>query len=324
MAQIYFDDDASLSVLDGRTIAVIGYGNQGRAQALNLRDSGAEVVVGGIEDDALRQAGTDGFRTMPIGAAVSEGDILFLLLPDEIQREIYGLDVVQRLVPGHTLNFAHGYNVRFGYITPPPDVDVIMVAPRMIGVGVREHFVAGSGAPAFVAVEQDASGTAWSTTLALAKAIGSTRAGALRTTFAEETELDLFSEQAVWPAILGLLTESYDVLTGRGYQAEAVLMEAYASGEAARVFQKMAEVGLFGQMRFHSRTSQYGTLTRSKTVLPSEFRDKLEETLEFIRSGGFANEWEAEREKGFPVFDRLKREALEHPINRVEETLRPA
>ncbi len=323
MARIYFDDDANLSVLDGLTIAVIGYGNQGRAQALNLRDSGVAIVVGGLEDEALDQAGTDGFPTMSIGSAVSEGDVVFLLLPDEVQREIYGIDVVHRLRPGHTLNFAHGYNVRFGYIRPPQDVDVIMVAPRMIGVGVREHFVAGGGAPAFVAVEQDASGRAWSTTLALAKAIGSTRAGALRTTFAEETELDLFSEQAVWPAILSLLTTSYDLLTDQGYQAEAVLMEAYASGEAARVFQKMAEVGLFGQMRFHSRTSQYGTLTRSKTVLPLDFRSKLEETIEFIRDGSFADEWEAERARGYPVFDRLKVEALEHPINRVEQTLRP-
>ena len=322
MAEIYFDGDADLSVLDGQTVTVIGYGNQGRAQALNMRDNGAHVVVGGIEDDALERARTDGFPVMSIASSVSSGDILFLLLPDEIQREVYQRDIAPRLRPGHTLNFAHGYNIRFGHIVPPDDVDVIMVAPRMIGVGVREHFLAGTGAPAFVAVDRDVSGRAWSKTLALAKAIGATRAGALKTTFAEETELDLFSEQAVWPAVVRLLTDAYEVLTDRGYAPEAVLLESYVSGEAARVFQKMADVGLFGQMRFHSRTSQYGTLSRSRNVLPEGFRTKLEETIDYIRDGRFAREWDEESRAGYPVFDRLRKDAFDHPINLTEEILR--
>jgi len=321
MAEIYYDDDAALSVLDGRVMAIIGYGNQGRAQALNLRDSGVEVIVGSIRDESYEQARDDGFRVVSIAEAVERGDVLFLLLPDEVQREVYQRDVQARLRPGQALNFAHGYNIRFGYIEPPPGVDVIMVAPRMIGVGVREQFVAGGGAAAFVAVEQDATGEAWPTALAIAKALGATRAGALRTTFSEETELDLFSEQAIWPAIFQLLCLAYETLTERGYQPEAVVMEAYASGEAARVFQKMADVGLFRQMFYHSQTSQYGTLTRSRHALPEGFRQTLDTVIDAIREGRFAEEWERERAAGYPVFQRLREEALRHPINAVETRL---
>jgi ketol-acid reductoisomerase len=192
----------------------------------------------------------------------------------------------------------------------------------MIGVGVRERFVAGSGAPAFVAVEQDATGQAWLTALAIAKGIGATRAGALRSTFAEETELDHFSEQAVWPVITRLLRMAYELLTERGYQPEAVLMELYASGEPAQVFKEMAEVGLFRQMSFHSHTSQYGTLSRGPRVLPDDFRATLAQALDAIQQGSFAQEWEAERQAGYPVFERLKAEALAHPINQVEDRLR--
>ena len=322
MAEIYYDGDADVSVLDGRVMAVIGYGNQGRAQALNMRDSGVEVIVGSVQDESYAQAQDDGFPVMPIEEAAREGDVLFLLLPDEVQREVYHRDLAPRVQAGQALTFAHGYNIRFGYIEPPADLDVIMVAPRMIGIGVREHFVAGSGAPAFVAVEQDATGRAWPTTLAIAKAIGATRAGALRTTFREETELDLFSEQAIWPTIIRLLTLAYETLTEEGYQPEAVLMEAYASGEAARVFQKMADVGLFRQMRFHSHTSQYGTLTRSRRLLPEDFQKTLQEVIDGIRQGRFAEEWERERADGYPVFERLREEALSHPINRTEERLK--
>ncbi|MDX1429403.1 MAG: ketol-acid reductoisomerase [Rhodothermales bacterium] len=324
MADILFDEDPDLSAVDGRTVAVIGYGNQGRSQAFNMRDSGLTVIIGGIEDESLLRARDDGFETTSISEAVDAADIIFLLLPDEIQREVYAKDLEAPLRSGHTLNFAHGYNVRFGYIHAPDDIDVIMVAPRMIGVGVRELFVSGSGSPAFVAVEQDATGRAWPTAIALAGAIGCTRGGVLRTTFAEETELDLFSEQAIWPSILKLLTLSYEVLTERGYQPEAVVMEAYASREPARVFDKMAELGIFRQTRLHSRTSQFGTLTRMETVLPKAFRLKLEQTIDAIRSGDFSAEWETERGAGYPEFNRLHTEARRHPINDVEDRLRPA
>ncbi|HIQ05590.1 MAG TPA: ketol-acid reductoisomerase [Anaerolineae bacterium] len=321
MVHVYRDDDADLSVLDGRKVAIIGYGNQGRAQGLNMRDSGVEVLVGNIEDASFDRAEADGFPTMSIAKAIQAGDVLCLFLPDEVQQEVYRQDIAPLLRSGQTLNFAHGYNIRYGFIRPPKDVDVIMVAPRMIGVGVRERFEAGSGAPAFVAVEQDATGLAWPTTLAIAKAIGATRIGALKTTFAEETELDHFSEQAVWPVIVRLLTMAYELLTNRGYQPEAVLLELYASGEAAQVFQEMAEVGLFRQMSFHSQTSQYGTLSRASRVLPDDFRMIMAQILDEIQQGTFAQEWEAERQAGYPRFRRLKAEALSHRINDVENSL---
>lgn len=321
MLRFYFDDDADLRMLDGRLVAVIGYGNQGRAQALNMRDSGVDVLVGSIRDDGYARAEEDAFPVLTIGEAVDEADILFLLLPDEVQREVYGAVVASRLQNGHTLNFAHGYNIRYGYIRPPEGVDVVMVAPRMIGVGVRERFLEGGGAPAFLAVEQDATGRAKATALALARAIGATRAGVLETTFAEETELDLFTEQALWPAVYRTLMLSFDVLVEKGYQPEAVLLELYASGEASQVFKEMAEVGLFRQTRMDSQTSQYGTLTRSDRMAAAPFRAVLDQALAEIRDGRFAREWEAEREDGYARFERLRSQALAHPINEVEETL---
>lgn len=320
--RVYYDDDADLSVLAGRTVAIIGYGNQGRAQGLNMRDSGLEVIVGNVRDASFDRAVADGFPTMAIGEAARAGDVLCLFLPDEVQQEVYRRDIAPVLRPGQALNFAHGYNIRYGFIRPPQDVDVIMVAPRMIGVGVRQRFVAGSGVPAFVAVEQDATGQAWPTVLAIARAIGATRVGALETTFAEETELDHFSEQAVWPVIFRLLTTAFELLTEQGYQPEAVLLELYASGEAAQVFREMAEVGLFRQMDFHSRTSQYGTLSRAPRVVPDDFKAVLARVLAEIRAGTFAREWELERQAGYPAFDALKARALAHPINQVEDRLR--
>ena len=319
---IYKDGDADLSALEGRQVALMGYGNQGRAQGLNMRDSGLDVIVGNIRDESFERAQTDGFLTMSIAEAAQAGDVLCLFLPDEVQQAVYESEIEPHLEPGKTLNFAHGYTIRYDIIRPPANVDVVMVAPRMIGVGVRERFVAGSGAPAFVAVEQDTTGEAWPTVLAIAKAIGATRVGALRSTFAEETELDHFAEQAVWPVIVRLLTLSYEVLVDRGYQPEAVLLELYGSGEAAQVFQEMAEVGLFKQMSFHSQTSQYGTLSRGPHVLPDAFRQTLDEALDAIQSGDFAEEWEAEQERGYPVFKRLKGKALSHPMNAIEEELR--
>lgn len=321
MARFFTDDDADLSVLASSTIAIIGYGNQGRAHALNMRDSGLNVIVGSVRDQSFERAVTDGFAVMPIEAAVDEADVLCLLLPDETQREVYSRDVAPRLHAGHTLDFAHGYNIRFGHIVPPEDVDVVMVAPRMIGVSVRQLFEQGSGAPAFLAVHQDASGRAWPATLALAKALGATRSAALESTFAEETELDLFSEQAIWSTIIRLFMLSFEVLTEKGYQPEAVLLETYASGEPARVMEKMAEVGLVEQMRFHSRTSQYGTLSRGKVMMPDLFRHLLERVIDEIRDGTFAAEWDREHAAGSTRFETLKQAALKHPAIAAEASL---
>jgi ketol-acid reductoisomerase len=322
MGRVFYDKDADLRVLAGKTVAIIGYGNQGRAQALNLRDSGMEVVVGGRRDASLEQAEADGFRTMTAAEAAAEGDVICLLVPDEVQQQVYRDEIAPGLEAGKALDFAHGYNVHYRLIASPEKVDVIMVAPRMIGVGVRQRYLAGKGVPAFVAVAQDGSGEAWAKTLALARGIGCTRAGALETTFAEETELDHFSEHFVWPAIFRVLVGSFEFLTGKGYQPEAVVSELWGSKEAAEILEQMAERGIFGQMSYHSQTSQYGTLTRTARALPPGVRECMEEALAEIRQGSFAREWESEQKAGYPVFSRLKEEALRHQVNEVERRVR--
>jgi ketol-acid reductoisomerase len=322
MATIYYDKDADLRLLKGKTVAIIGYGNQGRAHALNLRDSGIDVVVGGVPDATLRQAEEDGFATMSVAEAAAAGHLICLLIPDEVQQQVYREEILPHLKPGKVLDFAHGYNVHYGLIAPPPDVDVIMIAPRMIGVGVRDAYVAGRGVPAFVAVHQDGSGEAWPKTLALAKAIGCTRRGAIESTFAEETELDHFSEHFVWPATFRILVGAFEFLAENGYQPEAVLMELWGSKEAAEVLAQMADVGIFRQMDFHSPTSQYGTLTHMESALPADTRGRMEAALEEIKDGSFAREWELEQASGYPVFTRLKQAALAHPLNEVEERVR--
>ena len=322
MARVYYDADADLGVLAGKVVAIIGYGNQGRAQALNLRDSGIKVVVGGLADATLAQAKEEGFPTMSAAEAAAAGDIICLLIPDEVQQHVYREQVLPHLAPGKALDFAHGYNVHYGFIAPPGEIDVIMVAPRMIGVGVRDAFAAGKGVPAFLAVHQDGSGEAWPKTLAFARAMGCTRSGAIETTFAEETELDHFSEHFVWPAIFRILVGSFDFLTAKGYQPEAVLMELWASKEAAEVLERMADVGIFRQMNFHSPTSQYGTLSRMESALPAATGGCMEAALEEIKDGSFAREWEREQAAGYPVFTRLKQAAFRHAVNELEVKLR--
>ncbi len=322
MPTIYYDKDADLDVLKHKTVAIIGYGNQGRAHALNLRDSGLDVVVGGVPDATLKQAKKDGFSTMSVAEAASKGDIICLLIPDEVQQQVYRGEILPHLKPGKVLDFAHGYNVHYGLIAPPPETDVVMVAPRMIGVGVRDAYVAGKGVPAFVAVHQDGSGQAWPKTLALARALGCTRNGTIESTFAEETELDHFSEHFVWPAMFRILVGAFEFLTENGYQPEAVLMELWGSKEAAEVLEQMADVGIFRQMDFHSPTSQYGTLTHMESALPPETRLCMEAALEEIKDGSFAREWELEQASGYPVFTRLKQAAFSHPLNEVEERVR--
>ena len=317
--KVYRDEHADLTALAGRTVAVIGYGNQGRAQALNLRDSGVSVVVGGIEDDYARRARDDGFTVLPIAEAASSGSILLLLVPDEVQRNVYAESIADRLGSGKTLCFAHGFNLNFALIRPPAEVDVVMVAPRMIGSAVRQRFLDGAGSPAYVGVWQDASGRAWPTALALAKGIGATRAGAIETTFAQETEVDLFLEQATWAAISRALILSFEVLVEEGFDPEMAALELYGSYEAAEVLHAMAEQGFFRQMHLHSHTSQYGTLSRGPRVLPDSMKRTFRRALEEIRSGRFASEWRAEQEAGYPKFRRLWEQAEAHPMNAAEE-----
>jgi ketol-acid reductoisomerase len=312
------ESDADLRQLRGKTIAIIGYGNQGRAQSLNLRDSGIPIVIGSLRDQSAEEAESDGFEVLSIAEACGNADVIALLIPDEIQTKVYSESVAPALHSGKTLVFAHGYNVHFRRIVPSGDVDVILVAPRMIGVHVRTSFEQGRGAPAYIAVAQDASGGARETALAWAKGIGATRAGVLETTFAQETELDLFAEQATWPIIVRDLLLSYEVLVEAGFPKEMVALELYGSGEASEIFRQMARRGLFRQMRLHSQTSQYGTLSRATRMLPDEAKAGFRQALEEIRSGAFAREWTEEQERGYPVFENLRKRASEHPVNEAE------
>jgi len=312
------DADVDLQPLRERTVGIVGYGNQGRAQALNLRDSGVRVLIGSIADAGAEGARTDGFEVLEIGAACERADAIALLIPDEVQRGVYEREIAARLRPGQLLDFAHGYNIHFGLIHPPATVDVIMVAPRMIGINVRRSFERGAGVPAYVAVAQDASGRARDLALAWAKGIGATRAGVLETSFAQETELDLFTEQGVWPIIMRDLLLSYEVLVEAGFPPELVALELYGSGEAAEIFRQMAQVGVIEQMRLHSQTSQYGTLSRGARMLPDAAREQLRAALREIRSGAFAAEWRSEQESGYPRFEALRQAARAHGINRAE------
>lgn len=316
--QVLQDHDADLGRLRARTVGVIGYGNQGRAQALNLRDSGVPVVIGSIDDDAAAHARNEGFEVVSIDAAAARCDALALLIPDEVQQQVYHTAIQPHLRGGHVLDFAHGYNIHFERIRPPHDVDVIMVAPRMIGINVRKSFEQGRGVPAYVAVAQDASGHARDIALAWAKGIGATRAGVLETTFAQETELDLFTEQGVWPIIMRDLLLSYEVLVDAGFPPEMAALELYGSGEAAEIFLQMARIGIIKQMRLHSQTSQYGTLSRAARMLPDDAKQRLRDALAEIHAGRFAEEWSREQQQGYPAFERLRRAAAEHDINRAE------
>jgi len=321
--QAYYDSDASMELLRGKTLGMIGYGNQGRAQSLNLRDSGYKVIVGAPRDSSAQQAEADGFEVLSIAAVVEQSDVISLLIPDEVQRQVYEETIGPKLRTGQTLNFAHGYNIHFRLIVPPPGLDVIMVAPRMIGAVVREAYTRGGGAPAFVAVAQDASGHAFETALALAGGIGATRAGVLKTTFAQETELDLFQEQGLWPMLVRTMLTAYESLVANGFPPEMVALEMYGSEEAAEIFREMARIGFFKQMRLHSQTSQYGTLSRAQALpLQREIQTFMQQALAGIRDGRFAEEWRREQEAGYPLFQKLRIDAEAHPMNEAEKSVR--
>ncbi len=267
MPKIFHDEDADLATLDGRTIAVVGYGNQGRSQALNLRDSGVRVVVGNIQDQARDTALSEGFDVLPIDEACATADLVMLLIPDEVMPGVYEATVAPGLRPGNLVCFASGYNVAFGLIDPDPSLDVVLVAPRMIGAGVRDGYVAGRGFPCFVGVHRDATQQARPRMLALCKGIGATRGGCLAMSMHDEASLDLFTEQGFGPAFGRVLMSAVELLVDAGYPPEAVLVELYLSGEFAYSLEKIREVGMFRQMDLHSQTSQYGSITRGARYL---------------------------------------------------------
>ena len=319
MAKMYFDQDVSLASLRRKTIGVIGYGNQGQAQALNIRDSGFEVIVGNRRDGYARSAEGDGFSVSTIRQAVLKADILIIALPDEIQEQVYEKHIGPNLRPGQVLDFASSYTIHFECIVPPEDVDVVMMSPRAMGVTVRESFVAGKSVPGFVAVAQDASGRAQKIALALAKAVGCTRVGVMECTFANEAHVNLLGEQALWPLFHQALLLAFEVAVEGGVPPEVALIEFCASGEASEVFRQMALEGIFKQARYHSPTSRYGTLSRAKKLPNREMKETMREILKSIKNGEFAAEWALEQGRGYPNLTKLARKAAEHPITKAEK-----
>lgn len=324
-ATIYHDGDADLALVQSKRLAFIGYGNQGAAQAQNLRESGVKEIVIGNRDDAYKEAALSaGFQVMNISQAAAWGDVVFLLIPDEEQPQVFQEQVGPYLRPHTTLVVASGYNLAFNLLNVPESIDVVMVAPRMIGTGVRERFVRHEPYPCFVSVERDPSGQALALALSIACGIGATRGGAIASSALEEAALDLFSEQAIWPKILLTLQVAYDVLHAAGFSDEAILYEMYLSREPAEVFERFADQGIFGQLTLHSHTSQYGQLrallSDNGGTLHGHFAHVLHDD---ILSGAFAHEWSNVQARGSERLEQLRAQALTSSLAQAEsETLK--
>ena len=320
--KVWNNDDASLEPLTGKTAAILGYGNQGRAQALNLRDSGVEVIVGNRDDEYKTQAQEDGFSPLSILEAAKAADVLFVLTTDESQPQIWNEQILPALVKGNTLVWASGYNVAYDLVSLPSDVDVVMVAPRMTGNMVRELFVNGKGAVAQGAVHQDSSGSAEALMLAIAKGIGCTRGGVFESSFREEAELDLFAEQVIWAGLTAWFVECFEMGVESGFSPELMALELYASGEASEILGAMAQNGFYKQMAHHSTTSQYGTLSRGPDLITDEMRKKARHNLyEDVKGGKFAQEWSREQANNSSKLNALRTAALNHPMSKAEEAV---
>jgi ketol-acid reductoisomerase len=311
VARVFYDNDADPSALGAETVAVLGYGIQGRPQALTLRDSGVRVIVGNRADEYRDQAERDGFKVLPPDEAVRRGTVILLLLPDEVQGEVFERDVKAGLTAGKALVFAHGFAIRYRLIVPPSDVDCLLLAPRLPGHYLRERYLAGWGIPAFVSVEHDATGRAWSRLLALAHALGVTRCGAIEVSFADETELDHFSEHFTYPLIFHALEIAFDVLVDAGYPPEAALMELHGSGELGQVLQAASREGLYAMIASHaSPACQVGIAHHWESAVGSSaaMRQQAEAVLESIRSGRFARHLIGEHARDYPELRRWRAE----------------
>ena len=321
-AEVYYDDDADLSIVAGKKVAVIGYGSQGHAHALSLRDSGVEVRIGLPEGSKSRVKAQEQGLTVGTPAEVSAwADVIMVLAPDTAQRKIYAQDVEPNLTAGKALFFGHGLNIRYGLICPPSDVDVAMVAPKGPGHLVRRQFVDGKGVPVLVAVEQDATGGALALALSYAKGIGGTRAGAIRTTFKEETETDLFGEQAVLCGGASALVQTgFEVLTEAGYAPEIAYFECLH--ELKLIVDLMYEGGI-ARMRYSvSDTAEYGDYSRGPRVIDERVKEEMRRILSEIQTGEFAREWIAEDDAGRPNFTKWREQGAAHPIEETGKKLR--
>ncbi|GAB4013357.1 ketol-acid reductoisomerase [Nocardioides ultimimeridianus] len=322
MAEIYYDDDADLSLIQGKHVAVIGYGSQGHAHALNLRDSGVDVRVGlRPGSKSIAKAEEEGLKVLPVAEAVEEADVIVILAPDQFQRTIYAEEIAPHLAAGDTLVFGHGFNIRFGYIQAPEGVDVIMVAPKAPGHTVRREYVAGRGIPDIIAVEQDASGKAWDLAKSYAKGIGGTRAGVIKTTFTEETETDLFGEQAVLcGGVSHLVQAGFETLTEAGYQPEIAYFEVLH--ELKLIVDLMWEGGIAKQRWSVSDTAEYGDYVSGPRVVTPEVKASMQAILADIKSGAFAERFIADQDNGGKEFIELREKEAAHPIEKTGQALR--
>lgn len=307
MTVVYHETDADPRFLRDRRIAIIGYGNLGRSFALNLRDSGLTVAVGNYADKYATLAHNDGFSVTSIQQAAKDANLIVLLLPDEVVPQIYLSEIAPHLRTGDMLVFASGYSVAYGFIEPPSYVDAGLIAPRHLGITVRDGFVSGLGFPCYVAVAQDYSGQAWGILLALSQSIGALRQGAIEVSFNQEVELDLFMQQAVVPAIHHTLLAAVDVLVSEGYPPEVVLTELYLSGELGAILTRAAVTGWSRALRRMSPTAQYGILSRTVNFQEMKMRRQMETILDDIRRGSFAQEWSSEFRDGYPRMQQTRR-----------------
>jgi ketol-acid reductoisomerase len=322
MATLYYESDADPALIQGRKVAILGYGSQGHAHALNLSESGVDVRVGLREGSSSRtKAEEAGLRVTSVDQAAAEADVIMILLPDTEQKAVYDAQVAPHLSDGDCLMFAHGFNIRFGQIVPPAGVDVAMVAPKSPGHLVRRTYTEGGGVPSLVAVHQDATGQARALALSYAHALGATRAGVLDTTFAEETETDLFGEQVVLcGGLTSLVTAGFETLVNAGYQPESAYFECLH--ELKLIVDLMYEQGIAGMRYSISDTAEYGDLTRGPRVIGDQVRAVMQQILDDIRDGSFAEEWIAENRNGRPNFHKLQEQGRQHQIEKVGAELR--